>query len=283
MYSRLIDTHTHFWDLNNQINSWVVNSGNEYLMQNHGFETYANDVYGVVIVEAADGQHSLQESKWLEDTCLVNNHATAIRHIAHINMLQDQDDFLHQLEKFATYPFVVGFRHILAYDNEVSYSPCIADVTKGGPALANLVQNLVTLRNKGYLFNCQMYPNQLLRMEEILLDTRVSCAIDHCALPVYADEKKRNDWLAVLKIYGESDISFKISGFDMNNNKDNFAAIMDHMFENIEPAKLVFGSNYPLSGSIDSVNQLKDYLQQNNLDQYTEQIFFSNAYKLYRF
>lgn len=161
-----------------------------------------------------------------------------------------------------------------------SYSPCIEDFTLNRANLHILQSNLSIMKKYNYIFNCQMYPEQLLRASQYIAESQVTCLIDHCALPMVMCEDTTQSWLEVLKIYNNINAYFKLSGFDLNEAYSSCNMIFDNMFDTISWRNLVFGTNYPLGLGINSSGILLEFLGKNLLNNMAENIFFTNAKKL---
>lgn len=280
----IIDSHIHLWDLKNNINSWVTKSGDLRLQQSFTLNDYLiqnPEVVSIVTVEAADGKHSLSEVAWLEHSITPNLGAVKLKHIAYINLLLDNELFINELDKFRQFPWVVGVRDISAYSKESKYCPCSEDITLDKQKLQRLHQNLTTLKENNYIFNCQMYPDQLLRIYDIVIDATVKCAIDHCALPNLNASFKNKEWLLTLKQYGTSAM-IKLSGFNINDNEAYIERILLMIKEHVPVENLMFASNFPVTTSTIS-QQTKGFLNQlyNKVERY--KILYQNAYGFFKF
>jgi predicted TIM-barrel fold metal-dependent hydrolase len=273
--NKYIDSHVHLWDISQGINSWIANAKNQSLNRNYLLDDYLKlnpQAKGIVTVEAADGAYSLSEVMWLQP--IARNCAIPMRHIAYIDMLQPVEKFVNKLKEFAFYDFVRGFRHIMSYCASSEYSPCSEDITLSTDNLNNFKQNLAILASYQYIFNCQMYPEQLLRVCDIILASGVQCVVDHCGLPRLA--AKTDTWNTMIDIYKKTKVNFKLSGFDIHNN--DFKLIIDKMLDKIAPESLIFGSNYPF---INLVKQMHEYIIKNYGVDISNKILYTNANELF--
>lgn len=282
---RFIDTHVHLWDLSKGIYAWVEKEA-EPLRRNFSLSNYLSKntaPAGIVTVEAASSPFSLNEVKWINNNVASNGQGIKVRHIAFIDVLQVPLSFQVALEEFLLYPIVTGFRHILSYSNISKYSPCDSDATINDEQLANLLLNLQLLKQHNYIFECQMYPQQLIRAYPVLIQSGVSCVIDHCGLPILdKGQDEYQEWLNMLDCYKNSNIMFKLSGFDLNDNISRMEEIISTLLKIIPPINLLFGSNYPLSP--DTVRErLILLLKSNCTQQQVEMILFANANKFFKF
>ena len=273
------DTHVHLWDLSNMINSWVIKSNNPNLMRDILPENYlANfpDTTHIFSIEASDNDKTLIEVEWIKKLKELFKGKLQIYHYAYINLLQNTSDFEVDLQKFLQYEHVIGFRQILSYSNESIYSPCSNDFTLYKLNLERLQQNLSVLARYNYIFNCQMYPQQLIKAWQYIAESKVSCLIDHCALPLITNKKNIEVWLEVLKLYNNLGTIYKLSGFDLNEGYKNLHFIVDKMCNVVPSSNLVFGSNYPLGLENNNPETLSNFFEANCSD-IAEKIFFTNA------
>ena len=228
---QFIDTHIHLWNLDNNINKWVVNSNNSRLIHNYTLDDYTStypSATEIITVEAADGVFSLNEVAWIHQ--YVKNNLIKIKHIAYIDMMQNPKQFETSLQQFRQYNFVIGFRDTMSFSKSSNYSPCNADMTTDKTKLDNLAHNLICLAQNNYIFNAQMYPSQLLQISNIIRNSSVNCIIDHCGLPDFTTSESKNEWLNMLHEYGQI-AKFKISGLNLNNNNENITEICENIFK----------------------------------------------------
>lgn len=284
---QFIDTHLHLWDLDQQINSWVINSNDSRLGQNYlpcdYFKWVGNSLPdGFITIEAADGSKTLQEVKWLSEILKSYSGQIKHRHIAYIDTTQPSDLFARQLELFKQYSFVAGFRDIGAYSKTASYSPCSEDITLNPDKMINLGKNLKLLQQNNYIYNCQMYPEQLLQIYPEIIESKIKCIIDHGGLPIINCQESYALWQQMLSKYSGSEVYFKLSGLDINNNWDKRNLVFDTIISKIPVERLVYGSNFPLLQK-DWLNELATLLKHENyLTTEIEKILLTNAIKLFQ-
>jgi predicted TIM-barrel fold metal-dependent hydrolase len=278
-----IDSHLHLWDLNQKINSWVIKSNDPYLMQNFTLNEVLNSytkehtLAGFITIEAADGDKTLDEVKWLSQ--LSQSLPPNIRycHIAYIDTTQNPKEFSEELEKFKPFEIVKGFRDICSFSRNSNYSPCANDITLDEKKMPNLLENLKLLANNGYIYDCQMYPDQLLRAYPLIIESKVRTIIDHCGLPLSAKDEEFIGWQTMLDQYAESSVIFKLSGLEMNDNWDNRGRIIETIIDKISIDRLCYGSNFPLIKK-DWLSELSNLLENIGLtSQQTEKIFIKNT------
>ncbi|AUR50847.1 amidohydrolase family protein [Aquella oligotrophica] len=278
-----IDSHLHLWDLNQEINSWVVKSNDPYLMQNFTLNEFLNShtkehtLAGFITIEAADSDKTLDEVKWLSQLSQSLPPNIRYRHIAYIDTTQNPKEFNEELEKFKPFEIVKGFRDICSFSKNSNYSPCANDITLDEKKMLNLLENLKLLANNGYIYDCQMYPDQLLRIYPLIIESEVKTIIDHCGLPLSAKDKEFIGWQSMLDKYAQSSVFFKLSGLEMNDNWDNRSRIIKTIIDKISIDRLCYGSNFPLIKK-NWLNELLNLLKNIGLtSQQTEKIFVKNA------
>lgn len=243
--SKYIDTHIHLWDLANKINLWIKKDSQlnrDYLFSDYKASGFIPN--GVVIVEAASSQYTLDELNWLDTIC--DNDNTMIRYISYIDMLQNRQLFIKRLEQFSSYNRVVGFRHILAYSDNAVYSPCGIDLSNGDSLLDNLVTNCSILAKYGYILELQLYPEQFIKLAPTLSKLPLKVVFEHALLPTIHNHSL---WEQALELIQQStNLYLKISGMDINHNQANMISIISNIMKFITSNKLVLGSNYPFIG-----------------------------------
>ena len=178
------------------------------------------------------------------------------------------------------FPVVCGFRHILAFSTNSAYSPAGADFTLNPRLMQNFACNLNLLHQQNYIFDCQMYPEQLIRALPVIQNSQVRCVIDHCGLPLIQKGQVAAAWLEMLQHYSGSRIMFKLSGFDLNDNLLQQQVIVEKIVETLKIEQLVWGSNFPLNqtSNLESIIRLLSAAVSWN---HVERILFANATELF--
>ena len=278
-----IDSHVHLWNLKQNINSWVLKDNKaKYLPHHFEVSDYLKtklDPKQIITVEAADNHYALNEAIWINNIILNLAANITLKHIGHIDMLLGHEDFILELEKYRQFTFIIGFRDILAFSHQAEYCPYFEDITLNPTKLLNLTRNLKTLKENNYIFSCQMYPDQLLRIYNIITIIKVTCIIDHCGLPILNSKFEHRRWLEMLKLYNGV-ATFKLSGFDINQNQYQIKRIISDLQKYIAPENIIFGSNLPIT-SITIIEKVKDLIcdHYNIRDQH--KIIYENANKLF--
>lgn len=277
----IIDAHIHLWDLSQQINSWVIKSQNPNWLKDIGLNDYLTvsqlpAITGVVTIEAADARHSLDEVKWLDQ--VRRRHSIELKHIAYLDMLQAPVDFVAKVNEYKCYDFVIGFRDIMSYSHQPVYSPCANDITLSTANLDRLYFNLCYLAENNYIFDCQMYPEQLIRAFASIQKSQVKCVIDHAGLPTLDNFAS---WIEMLQLYNGV-AEFKLSGLDLNEVQDNSRQICEQLVENIPLGNIHYGSNFPVTPRIHN-DYLLEALNQIVNPEDLNQIMYLNSQRFYNF
>ncbi len=281
MVLQAIDTHVHFWDLNQKINSWVLNQSNEALK--HDFlpqmlqQKMQDKLYGAVHIEAHDSRIDTEvEIKWLMAVAQ-KCPAIEIKHIAYVDMTLPKTQFIAKLDKLKQYPQVVGIRHILAYEQGVDYCPESQDLS----TYPNVIANLQILADYNLIFDCQAYPRQLLNLASYLKASRVKTAIEHCGLPLWGNDEQRQLWQQSMRVLSEvENVSLKLSGLQMLGQLAHSKAIIDYTIDCFGYQRLMYASNNPVCFRD---NPLEWFETLDQLCAGKGEVFCDNALRFYRF
>ena len=243
---QVIDTHVHFWDLQQNINTWVVKQPNVQLKRDFLPDCLqkkmANKLYAAVHVEAHDSCIDTEvEIKWVMD--VAEKSVLEIKHIAYVDMTLAKEQFIAKLNKLKQYRQVVGIRHILAYEQGVDYCPESQDLS----AHPNLLTNLQILADYDLIFDCQAYPRQLLNLAPHLKAAQVKTAIEHCGLPLWDNEEQKELWQQCMQALSRLEHVFlKLSGLEMLAQMGHAKDILKYAVEYFGLQRLMYASNNPV-------------------------------------
>jgi len=276
-----IDTHLHFWDLNNKINNWVINqTDSSDLKRNFLPEDLFKDssIIGVVHVEAHDSAvPTIKEIQWL-DTIMQKHQSIKYAHIACVDITLPPSEFAKIIQEIKKYTSVKGIRYILAHSPKYEYSPCGEDMSGHN----NIQVNLNYLQQNNLIFDCQMYPYQLHKFLPLIIKSGVTCVIDHFALPAWDNKEDHEIWQQlIIKLGKVNHVYMKLSGLDMFKPEAKFGEVLDFCLQYIPDTKLMYGSNYPVSYTNEPnywCNYLNTFFKNDNLK---EKIFLNNALALF--
>ncbi|GGF91292.1 MULTISPECIES: amidohydrolase family protein [Cysteiniphilum] len=268
---QLIDSHVHFWDLSKNMNKWVFNARDE-LKNNFSPMTLPNAKF--VHIEAHDSDIDTEhESTWLDES--FPNHD--MRYISCIDFFLGLKDFNSIVLRLKSNKKVVGFRHILAYHPTAEYSPM-----KNDSLPADFQDKLTILYKNNMVFECQMYPSQILHCIDSITESKVTTVIEHMGLPLCNSEQDFLVWKQMIEKIGQCEnITLKLSGFFMlNNNLDQLEVAMDWIQQHIPTVRLCYGSNHPVCNTNDYMkwhNTLSKYIP----NEHYHQVFAETANKVY--
>lgn len=278
---KFIDTHLHFWDLSNKINSWVLDQTDSHaLKQNFLPDTlFANkELVGVVHVEAHDSSvPTLEEVVWLSNI-MQNHKGVKYAHIAFADITLPLVQFAATIDEIKEYSCIKGVRHILSHTPKYKYNPCNEDIS----GHKNILANLQYLKQNNLIFDCQMYPYQLYNVLPHIIKSGVKCVVDHFALPAWDNHHDQQLWQnLIIELAKIRHISLKLSGLDMFQVEARFADIIDFCLSHFSSEQLLFASNYPVSYTNNYnywYNYLNSHITDNNLKQ---RILLGNAADLF--
>lgn len=280
---KIIDTHLHFWELENHINSWVMRQANKNLQKNYLPENVINnsnnELVGVVHVEAHDSAiPTIKELKWLAEK--MQKSSLQYKHIAFADLTLPHSEFANIITQIKLFVNVVGIRHILSYTTKFSYNPNDIDASNND----NIEGNLAYLAKNNLIFDCQVYAHQMKNILPAIKNSNVTTVIDHMLLPAWNEYKDCKLWQEMItQVSSLENVHLKLSGLDMFQHENNYDLVLKHCLEEFPNNRLIYGSNYPVSFNHD-YNAWYNYLvtlELSNLEK--ENIFYKNAMKLFKF
>lgn len=278
---KIIDTHLHFWDLGNKINSWVLRQTEQpFFNKSYLPESLFNiaKLDGIVHIEAHDSTiPTLTEIEWL-NTIMQKNKGVKYAHIAFADITLPNNKFCAIIDQIMQYQCVKGIRHILSHHPNYQYNPCDEDLSEH----INIQDNLSYLSKNNLIFNCQMYPYQLSKFIDFVEIAQVKCIVDHMALPVWNNQNDCQIWKnVVIKLSKMNNVFIKLSGLDMFKHESEFTEIINYCINNVPHNRLLYGSNYPVSCNSKYTLWQKHLNKLIHVEEDKELIFFENANNLF--
>ena len=264
----LIDTHIHFYNKDNNINSWIGSN------LPHKVDPIKN--YRYVHIEAHDENiDTIKEYKYIESL------GANIKTIAFLDFNKDLNFFENEVKRLSSYKNIVGVRQIMSYKENTNYS-----FSKFKELPSNLLEKLIILKKYNLVFESQMYVEQYFKVIDIIIQSEVTTIIEHMGLSF--SEKLKD----LIKIINNSDnIYMKLSSlntFDLNNLENlNTQTNINHIsliIKNLNESKMLFGSNYPvafLSNKKQWFELIDSLIEKFNKSK--QKIFVDNAKKVYKF
>ena len=266
---KIIDSHIHFWNIDKKLNEWVNTADLPSIVSPNDFSSD-----GFIHVEAHSEKHdSLCEYKWLKKYFPNKN----IKIVAFIDFTQHISLFEQKAIQFGEITDIVGVRQIMATSNKSQYSPYNKDIA------LDFSSKLEILAKNNLVFDCQMYPDQLIKYIDIIIKSNVIMALEHFGLPILADNKNMSLWNVVLKEIEQSQNTFiKLSGLELNNDNNKIAQCLDIVLRTVNSGKLCYGSNYPISNKNHPLLWQAILIKNiNNDQQILEDVFANTANHLY--
>ncbi|APC97497.1 amidohydrolase family protein [Francisella frigiditurris] len=267
---KIIDSHIHFWDVDNGYNKWVENTNLPRKVLPSDFE-----IDNFVHIEAhSENINHLCEYKWLANNFNNKN----IKVIAFIDFTQNIEVFEKKITDLSKYENIVGVRQIMSKNSSSKYNPFDKEIP------LDLLDKLKILKAYNMIFECQMYPDQLINSMPDIIKSNVICCIEHLGLPIKTSEENFDYWRAIfLEIINNKNIFLKLSGGDLNNSDNHIYEILYEIRGNVDSSKLCYGSNYPVSNKED-YNKWLNMICSVFIDpKEQENIFFNTANSLYQF
>lgn len=273
----LIDSHQHFWQLGRFDYPWMSSDlgvlYRDYLPDDLSPILAANGVEKTVLVQASN---SIEESRWLLD--LAREHEFIAGVVGWVDLTSP--DVTAQLPELTGHPKFKGVRHL------VESEP--ADDWLIQPAV---LSGLRELARHGLSYDLLVHTRHLKYVPEVVESCpELDFVIDHMAKPPVA-KNEINEWSQALKpIAAYANVHCKLSGLVTEANWSSWQAehlrpFVDIALELFRPERLIFGSDYPvclLAASYDRVLDAFHEILKNLGDAEREQIFSTNAARLYR-
>ena len=266
---KCIDSHMHLWDLKKGTYPWLTGVEDkeipfgdlkklavDYLLPDYRQDTSAMELAGFVHVEAAwDPRNPLGETQWLADTLTKCELPYSI--VAGANLLNADFPELLAAHRQAS-DCVVGVRHILNYHSDPEYtftnSPTIMHD-------ATWRKNFAHLGNNGMLFDLQIFPDQASGAASLAEEfPQTKMVINHFIMPLTWDRQGLSDWRTELaKLAIHKNIAIKLSGLYMYRRdwpKEAINHLIDTALELFTPARVMWGSNFPVDRQFVSLAKL---------------------------
>ena len=291
----IIDAHHHLWDLDACHYPWLMQEGvtrffgdpspiqRNYLADELRRDARSYELSGSVHIQVgvAPGDE-VSESRWLESVAKTNGLPTAL--VAFCDL--SADDAQSVLDGHASVSRTRGVRHIVGRSAD-------EDAKTGSDELLDntvWLENLRSLAERRLSFDLQMIPRQAARVAALLSkipDLKV--AICHCGSPWDQSEVGFRSWRDGMAALAElPNVYCKISGlamFDHHWTLSSVRPIIESCIEIFEPARCMFGSNFPVDKLHKSYDEIWDSYE-TIVDAYSadeqQRMFFDTAASFYR-
>ncbi len=293
---RIVDAHHHLWDLQAVQYPWLMARGvtrffgdptpiqKNYLAQDLRDDAAEFELEGSVHVQVgvAPGAE-LDETRWLQQTGDREGLPSAI--VAYCEL--ERDDIGEQLDAQVQYSRVRGVRQIIGRSDE-------EDAKTGSGALLDNPQwadGLALLADRGFCFDLQLTPRQLVRCAEVFGDVPdLNVALCHCGSPWEQSASGIESWRAGLKALATlPNVHCKISGlgmFDHDWTTDSIRPLVESCLEIFGTQRCMFGSNFPVDKLHANYSRIwRTFLELTSElgDAERDALFGGNARAFYRF
>lgn len=271
-----IDSHQHFWIFDPVRDSWI---NDQMLAIKRDFPPV--DLLPVLQQHGIDGCVSVQASQTDDETMFLLDHAAAnpfVKGVVGWVNLQ-ADDLENQLVQYENHDKLKGFRHVLQSepDDEYMLQPAFQ-------------KGIATLGKYGYTYDILIFPQHLPFANQLVGNfPNQQFVVDHLAKPHIRD-KKISGWQKDIEVLAKHEnVSCKISGMlteaDWGNWKvDDFTPYLDIIFNAFGPARVMFGSDWPvclLAGGYEGTMQVtQNYVAKLSATE-QEQFWGGNAISFY--
>lgn len=253
---KIVDAHHHLWDLDACHYPWLMQKGvtrffgdpssiqRNYLADELRRDAGSYELSGSVHIQvgAAPGDE-VNESRWLETVAKTNGLPTAL--VAFCDLSADNAQTV--LDEHAAIAATRGIRQIVgrAADEDAKTG---TDQLLDNPVW---LDNLRSLAERGLSFDLQMIPQQASRVASVLSKLPdLQVAICHCGSPWDQSEDGLRSWRHGMAELAElPNVYCKISGlamFDHHWTLSSIRPIIESCIELFEPARCMFGSNFPV-------------------------------------
>jgi L-fuconolactonase len=232
-----IDAHQHFWKYSPVKDAWITDDmkviQRDFLPQDLAPILAAHGIEGCVAVQA---DQSEAETEFM--LSLAGENAFIKGVVGWVDLRAD--NLSERLAYFSKFKKLKGFRHII----------------QGEPAGFMLDRKFILgvqkLADYNFTYDLLLYHHQLPEALQFIQQLpQVNIVVDHLAKPSIRTQEK-NEWaLNIAALAAFKNVHCKISGMvteaDWKNWKQNdFTPYLDVLFESFGPARLMYGSDWPV-------------------------------------
>jgi L-fuconolactonase len=234
----LLDSHQHFWRYRPETHAWIGDRmavlKKDFLPADLEPLLRAEGISGCVAVQASG---SLEETRFLLD--LADRHAFVRGVVGWVDLVSPQLE--HQLEALTAHPRLRGVRHIAQDEPDDRWL-----------AREDVVRGIRLLKRYELTYDVLVYPRQLPAAFELARTLpEQPFVVDHVAKPEIA-LGRLDPWRADLRrLAALPHVSCKLSGLVTEARWDawkpaDFRPYLDVALEAFSPARLMFGSDWPV-------------------------------------
>lgn len=250
----MIDSHQHFWNYNEERDSWITPQMGRIRRDFYPIEAEQifkeRNIEGCVAVQA---DQSEEETLFLLSLAEQNDFIKGV--VGWVDLRDDQLD--QRLEYFSQFEDLKGFRHIVQAEKDPEFLQ-----------IKKFVDGVKQLDSFGFTYDLLLLPHQLKGGIKFCQEVnQQKIVLDHLAkAPLATGDIKT--WERELQAFKSLDhVSAKISGIVTEANwtnwkEEEFIEVIETAFEVFGPKRLMFGSDYPVLLLAAELNQwLEIYLK----------------------
>ncbi len=277
METPIIDGHQHFWQVGRFDYPWM-NSGVEILYRDYLPATLEpilnnNDIAKTVLVQASN---SLAETQWLLE--LAERHSFIGAVVGWVDLTDPEVG--PELDLLTAHPAFKGVRHLVESEPDDDWL-----------VQASVLRGLNSLASRRLTYDLLVHTHHLPHVSTVAESCpELSLVLDHMAKPPIASGEIK-DWARELKqVAAHRNIFCKLSGLVTEANLkswkvDDLRPYVEQALECFGPARMIFGSDYPVCLLAASYSRVLDSLQTllaGLRDEDRSAIFARNATSFYR-
>lgn len=294
-HRRIIDTHFHLWNLDENYYPWLADGNRPTLVRNFHLlrKNYLvsdlmkdigdlNVVAGVHVQAEHDHSDVVRETRWLQqvaDSPASRGFPHAI--VADANLALP--DVERALEGHVAFRNVRGIRHVLHryLDAEKPYDP-----------LKNPMwfRNFPLLEKYRLSFDLQLFPRQADDAVKLIGDNPgIQFILTHAAMPIWSDAENMSRWRMAMRRYAAfPNVAVKISGFgghEPDYTAKSIEPVVSDVMTAFGPERAMLASNFPIDSLAKTYAEIwdifADCFSSYSADE-QELIFWKNAARYYR-
>ena len=277
-----IDSHHHVWDLSVRPQTWMKGDelkpiSRSILMDELEPELEKAKIDFTVIVQTVP---TPDETPEFLDLSLTHPKISAV--VGWLDL--ESIDIRPQLEKYLSHP---GAKTLVS----------IRDIAQDKPdpnwfLREDVIKNIHRIAEYGLTFDILTKPPQLAAAVEMVKQSpQNTFVLDHISKP-YIAKNKMQPWAdQISEIASHENVFVKVSGLFTeanwhNWNHQNFAPYLDHILNTFTPARMMFGSDWPVcllaATYTDTINLMEEFVKEFSISE--QELFWANtakrAYKL---
>jgi L-fuconolactonase len=232
----IIDAHQHFWQYDPERDTWMTDPAiqKDFLPADLAPILEANGVQGCVAVQA---DQSEAETGFLLQLAAENSFIKGVVGWADLRSANVEERLAH----FSQYPLLKGFRHIVQGEPEKDFL-----------LREDFCRGIAALKPYGFTYDILVYPHQLpaaVAFAKKFPEHRL--VLDHLAKPDFETGELKGWEPHIRALAAMPNVYCKLSGMvteaDLQHwQPEDFTPFLDVALEAFGPARLMFGSDWPV-------------------------------------